>query len=58
MIYGLLRYLYIVYEKGEGGDTASTLIHDTPLIINGALWLLTLVAVLYFGSADGVQIDE
>ena len=58
VIYGLLRYLYIVYKKGEGGDTASALIHDTPLIINGALWLLTLVVILYFSSPDGVQFNE
>lgn len=56
VIYGLLRYLYIVYKKGEGGDTASTLLHDTPLLINGALWLLTLVAVLYFGSPEGIPL--
>ena len=58
VIYGLLRYLHVVYKKGEGGDTASTLLNDTPLIVNGVLWMITLVAVLYFGSPDGVSLNE
>ena len=56
VVYGLLRYLYIVYKKGEGGDTASTLINDKPMIVNGVLWLLTLVAVLYFGSSEEIYV--
>jgi 4-hydroxybenzoate polyprenyltransferase len=55
VIYGLLRYLYLVHVKGEGGNPASTLLGDTPLLINGLLWLFTLVAVLYFGSSDGAR---
>ena len=58
VIYGLLRYLYLAYEKGAGGDAASTLLRDTPMLINGFLWLLTLVGVLYYGSPDGVMINE
>jgi len=57
VVYGLLRYLYIAYKKGEVGDTASALIHDTPLIINGALWFITLVSVLYFGNANGATVQ-
>jgi 4-hydroxybenzoate polyprenyltransferase len=58
VIYGLLRYLYLAYEKEGGGDAASTLLRDTPMLINGCLWLLTLVGVLYFGSPDGAIINE
>ncbi len=54
VIYGLLRYLFLVYTRGEGGNPASTLLGDRPMLINGGLWLLTLIAVLYFGSTDGV----
>jgi 4-hydroxybenzoate polyprenyltransferase len=58
VIYGLLRYLYIAYTKGQGGDAASTLLGDRPMLINGGLWLLTLVAVLYLGSSGGVSPHE
>ncbi|MEE2753252.1 MAG: decaprenyl-phosphate phosphoribosyltransferase [Candidatus Latescibacterota bacterium] len=58
VIYGLLRYLYLAYEKDGGDDPASTVLRDAPILINGCLWLLTLVSVLYFGSADGVIINE
>lgn len=54
VIYGLLRYLYLAYTKGQGGDAASTLLGDRPMLINGGLWLLTLVAVLYFGSSGSI----
>jgi len=56
VVYGMLRYLYVVYKKGEGGDTASTLMSDIPLIVNGVLWLATLVAILYFGTSEGVAV--
>lgn len=48
VVYGLLRYLYLVYRKGLGGSPAETLFSDMPLLINGALWMGTLVAVLYY----------
>ena len=48
VIYGMLRYLYLVYNKGRGGNPASTILGDLPLLIACALWLLTLGGVLYF----------
>ena len=48
VVYGLLRYLYLVYKKGEGGDPTSTLLQDSPLLITGVLWLAILVTILYF----------
>ena len=49
VVYGLLRYLYLVYRRGLGDSPAETLLGDVPLIVNGALWLATLVGVLYYG---------
>jgi len=48
VIYGLLRYLYLVYNKGQGGDTATTLLRDFPLQLACLFWVITLSAVLYF----------
>ncbi len=48
VIYGLLRYLYLVYARNEGGNPSSTILGDPSLLINGGLWFLAVVAVLYF----------
>ena len=47
VIYGLLRYLYLVYTKNQGGDPTSTILHDPSLLVNGGLWLATVIALLY-----------
>ncbi len=47
VLYGILRYLYLAYEKGEGGNPTTTILNDGPLLIDLGLWLLTLVLILY-----------
>ena len=44
VIYGMLRYLYLIYKKDGGGNPTSTVLGDIPLLIACALWLLTLWA--------------
>ncbi|MGA8793513.1 decaprenyl-phosphate phosphoribosyltransferase [Candidatus Binatus sp.] len=46
--FGILRYLYLIDERNEGGDPASALLHDRPLMLAVALWILTDVALLYW----------
>ena len=46
--FGILRYLYLIDERNEGGDPASVLLHDRPLMLSVALWILADVALLYF----------
>ncbi len=46
--FGILRYLYLIDERNEGGDPARVLLQDRPLQIAVALWLLTDIALLYF----------
>jgi 4-hydroxybenzoate polyprenyltransferase len=46
--FGVLRYLYLIDERNEGGDPARVLIQDRPLMIAVALWILTDIALLYF----------
>ena len=48
VIYGMLRYLYLLYTQSEGGNPASTVLGDAPLLIVCTLWLLTLGALIYF----------
>jgi hypothetical protein len=37
-LYGIFRYLYLVYNKNYGGNPAYALLTDRPLLINVALW--------------------
>lgn len=47
VLYGILRYLYLVHKKGEGGNPENVLVSDVPLIINIALWAVTAGVILY-----------
>jgi hypothetical protein len=47
VLYGLFRYLYLVYRREEGGDPTQSLFQDPPTIINLALWVATVGYFLY-----------
>jgi 4-hydroxybenzoate polyprenyltransferase len=49
VIYGIFRYLYLVYQKGEGGAPSELLLADRPLIINMTLWGIAILTILYLG---------
>src|SRR5271168_4454650 len=46
--FGILRYLYLIDERNEGGDPAKLLLEDRPLLLAVALWILADIALLYF----------
>lgn len=48
VLYGVFRYLSLIYLKNEGGSPEEMFLKDRPLIINLALWALTVIAILYF----------
>lgn len=47
VVYGLMRYLYLMYTVGRGGSPSRVLLTDVPLAINILLWMLTVLTVLY-----------
>jgi len=47
VVYGLMRYLYLMFTGGRGGQPSRVLLTDLPLAINILLWVLTVLAVLY-----------
>ena len=49
VLYGVFRYLYLVYHVESGGDPTRTVFTDLPLLLTGAGWSGTCVAVLLFG---------
>lgn len=46
-LYGLFRYLYLVHQRGEGGDPSETLSTDLPLLVCVILWVAAVVLILY-----------
>lgn len=46
VLYGLFRYLYLIYLRDEGGSPEDVLLRDRPLLIDIGLWLATAAAVL------------
>jgi 4-hydroxybenzoate polyprenyltransferase len=47
VLFGILRYLYLVHQKGEGGRPERILVRDLPFVLNLLVWLGIVVAVLY-----------
>ena len=46
VLYGIFRYLYLIYQKNEGGTPEELLLRDRPLLIDVILWGVTAIAVL------------
>lgn len=47
VVYGVFRYLYLVYHLGRGGAPSELLLRDGPLLINVALWGALVLGTLY-----------
>jgi 4-hydroxybenzoate polyprenyltransferase len=49
VLYGLLRYLYLVHRKGGGGNPDRILFTNRPLLACVACWATSVIAILYVG---------
>jgi 4-hydroxybenzoate polyprenyltransferase len=49
VVYGVFRYLYLVYHEGHGGAPSELLVKDVPLLVNVGLWGLAILGILYLG---------
>lgn len=47
VIYGVARYLYVIYEKKEGESPEKVLLSDYPLLGTVLLWVLAVFAITY-----------
>lgn len=51
VVYGIFRYLYLIFEKKEGESPEKVLLEDTPLFLAVLLWMLiTFVLIYVFGA--------
>jgi len=47
VIYGVMRYLHLVYEKNKGESPEKILTDDRPMLITVGVWGLMVVGILY-----------
>lgn len=48
VIYGVMRYLYDIYEKREGESPEKVLLTDTPLLAAVTSWLMLVIFIIYY----------
>lgn len=51
VIYAVMRYLYIIYEKKEGESPERVLLTDKPLLVTVLLWLVMVIGIIYYLGA-------
>lgn len=49
VLYGVFRYLYLIYIKFEGEDPTKVVYQDKPIFITVLLWLITVIIIIYRG---------
>lgn len=47
VIFGIMRYLQLVYESNQGESPEKVLLNDKPLLVTGFLFVVTVMLVLY-----------
>ncbi len=50
VIYGVMRYLYVIHEKKEGESPERVLLSDWPLLISVIAWVALVFFVIYASS--------
>ena len=47
VVYGVFRYLYLMFAAGGGGQPSRALVSDLPLALNILLWVLLVAFIIY-----------
>jgi 4-hydroxybenzoate polyprenyltransferase len=47
VLYGIFRYLYLLYRKELGGNPSEVVLNDRPLLINAVCWIAAVLVILY-----------
>jgi 4-hydroxybenzoate polyprenyltransferase len=53
VVYGFLRYQFLVRERGLGGNPSEILFRDGALFASVVAWMVAIVGILYFGRSGG-----
>ena len=47
VLYGVFRYLYLLYRRQLGGNPSELFLNDRALVLNAGLWVVAVVAIIY-----------
>jgi 4-hydroxybenzoate polyprenyltransferase len=47
VLYGIFRYLYLLYRRQLGGNPSELFLNDRALLVNACLWAIAVVAIIY-----------
>ena len=47
VLYGIFRYLYLLYRRQLGGNPSEVVLHDRPLLVNTVLWIVAVTVIIY-----------
>jgi 4-hydroxybenzoate polyprenyltransferase len=47
VLYGIFRYLYLLYRRQLGGNPSEIVVHDRALLVNTLLWLVAVLLIIY-----------
>lgn len=47
VVFGIFRYLYLIHQRGEGGDPDRIILSDRPFFINILVWMGIVAVVIY-----------
>ena len=53
VLYGIFRYLYLLYRHQLGGNPSELFLSDRALLLNTLFWILTVVLILYLPARLG-----
>jgi hypothetical protein len=46
VVFGIFRYMYLAFCRGQGGRPERTLVRDIPLVLDMALYAVACVVVM------------
>ena len=52
VLYGMFRYLYLLYHRGGAEDPTQVAVTDLPMVINLILWVISAWLVIQHGRQD------
>ena len=47
VVYGIFRYLYLIYDRSDTRSTAAILTEDPGMVFAGVTWVATALLMLY-----------
>ncbi|MBI3109647.1 decaprenyl-phosphate phosphoribosyltransferase [Candidatus Daviesbacteria bacterium] len=51
VIYAVMRYLYVIYEKKEGESPERVILTDRPLLATVLVWIIMVIGIIYYLGA-------